>query len=384
MRRTGTIWLVGYAIIALAASGCSRRTEEVEVSHRRLTMGEWAPGVSYVVGALATFNGITFRCRQAHTSQAGWEPPKVPALWERPGAAGINPWANQIAYVVGSGVSFDGLVYRCIQGQAVDVERALRIDDRNRLAQGIAVAAGWPDHERVRRDRSALPGDHHPGERGCPLETHVQLSFARGHAGADRLGVVRVADPDGEGPGHQPIDGERSSGAGDRATCVQQLPQRPGDPHVRCLPGRPYDHAGHGLAIRPGQDPPDGGVPALEREPQASFVRACRQQDAGLRWPFDRRPGLAERSRSDRKRAGKERAQREYAVSPAPGLATRVHPRQGSFYDDGHAAGRRAVVPDDPARDGRAGLDSYSDLLPGAGGQRRGPAPPPAPPHVRP
>jgi hypothetical protein len=36
---------------------------------------EWAPGVSYSVNALVTYQGPTYRCVQAHASQVGWEPP---------------------------------------------------------------------------------------------------------------------------------------------------------------------------------------------------------------------------------------------------------------------------------------------------------------------
>jgi chitinase len=42
---------------------------------------EWAPGVSYSVGTLVTYQGPTYSCRQAHTSQVSWEPPNAPALW---------------------------------------------------------------------------------------------------------------------------------------------------------------------------------------------------------------------------------------------------------------------------------------------------------------
>jgi hypothetical protein len=42
---------------------------------------EWAPATPYAVDDLVTYGGTTYRCRQAHTSQPGWEPPNVPALW---------------------------------------------------------------------------------------------------------------------------------------------------------------------------------------------------------------------------------------------------------------------------------------------------------------
>jgi chitinase len=42
----------------------------------------WVANHAYAVGALVTYGGHTYRCIQAHTSQVGWEPPNVPALWQ--------------------------------------------------------------------------------------------------------------------------------------------------------------------------------------------------------------------------------------------------------------------------------------------------------------
>jgi hypothetical protein len=47
------------------------------------TVPAWAVGVAYKVGDVVTYNGISYSCRQAHTSQVGWEPDRVPALWLR-------------------------------------------------------------------------------------------------------------------------------------------------------------------------------------------------------------------------------------------------------------------------------------------------------------
>ena len=41
--------------------------------------GEWKP---YAVDELVTFDGSTYACVQAHTSQPGWSPSAVPALWK--------------------------------------------------------------------------------------------------------------------------------------------------------------------------------------------------------------------------------------------------------------------------------------------------------------
>ncbi|MEV0619743.1 trypsin-like serine protease [Nonomuraea sp. NPDC050404] len=45
--------------------------------------GTWAPNTPYATGATVTYGGATYRCLQGHTSQVGWEPPIVPALWQR-------------------------------------------------------------------------------------------------------------------------------------------------------------------------------------------------------------------------------------------------------------------------------------------------------------
>lgn len=45
--------------------------------------GTWAANTSYAAGSTVTYGGSTYRCRQAHTSLTGWEPPNVAALWEK-------------------------------------------------------------------------------------------------------------------------------------------------------------------------------------------------------------------------------------------------------------------------------------------------------------
>ena len=48
-------------------------------------MRVWAEGIDYIVGdevAYPDAEGMMYTCQQAHTSQAGWEPPSVSALWQ--------------------------------------------------------------------------------------------------------------------------------------------------------------------------------------------------------------------------------------------------------------------------------------------------------------
>lgn len=43
--------------------------------------GEWQAGVAYTTGQHVMYNDVEYSCLQGHTSQVGWEPPNVPALW---------------------------------------------------------------------------------------------------------------------------------------------------------------------------------------------------------------------------------------------------------------------------------------------------------------
>ncbi|MHB9759410.1 carbohydrate-binding protein [Streptomyces sp. BYX5S] len=45
--------------------------------------GTWAAGTVYQAGATVTYGGAAYRCLQGHQAQPGWEPPNVPALWQR-------------------------------------------------------------------------------------------------------------------------------------------------------------------------------------------------------------------------------------------------------------------------------------------------------------
>ncbi|MFI9593199.1 glycosyl hydrolase family 18 protein [Nonomuraea sp. NPDC052265] len=48
----------------------------------------WAPWTAYTAGTVVTYNGVDYVCVQAHTSQPGWEPPNVAALWKVSGGGG--------------------------------------------------------------------------------------------------------------------------------------------------------------------------------------------------------------------------------------------------------------------------------------------------------
>ena len=72
----------------------------------------WDSGMWYEVGDRQQFDGLLYRCVQAHTSQEGWEPPAVPALWVRTSTEEwpewIQPTGAQDAYQKDDKVSHNG------------------------------------------------------------------------------------------------------------------------------------------------------------------------------------------------------------------------------------------------------------------------------------
>ena len=74
---------------------------------------EWAVGVLYAVGDRRQYNGLLYRCVQAHTSQADCTPDVTPALWVRtwtdPFPEWVQPTGAHDAYNKGDKVSHNGL-----------------------------------------------------------------------------------------------------------------------------------------------------------------------------------------------------------------------------------------------------------------------------------
>ena len=69
----------------------------------------WGVGIDYARTVRVRYDGKLYRCEQAHTSQTGWEPPNVPALWTevaKPGEIPVwkQPTGAQDAYMAGDKV----------------------------------------------------------------------------------------------------------------------------------------------------------------------------------------------------------------------------------------------------------------------------------------
>jgi hypothetical protein len=62
---------------------CTATPRATATARARAGAPAWQAWTAYQTNALVTYQGATYKCWQGHTSQPGWEPPNVPALWTR-------------------------------------------------------------------------------------------------------------------------------------------------------------------------------------------------------------------------------------------------------------------------------------------------------------
>ena len=78
----------------------------------------WKSATAYAVDDVALYGDVPYTCIQAHTSQAGWMPPAVPALWsiQNQGGGGPVEWVAGELVAVGDERTYLGTTYAVIQG----------------------------------------------------------------------------------------------------------------------------------------------------------------------------------------------------------------------------------------------------------------------------
>ena len=80
----------------------------------------WQAGLSAQIGDVYSHSGFLWRCIQAHTTQTGWEPEKVPALWRKVEIIHEDTkriWQAGVDYALGDSVFYpdeNGAEYVCI------------------------------------------------------------------------------------------------------------------------------------------------------------------------------------------------------------------------------------------------------------------------------
>lgn len=92
---------------------------------------EWASDTDYAVGFKVQHHGRLWRCLQAHTSQSGWEPENVPALWEEICETHDGtkydpiPYEGNMELYAGKYYTQDGVLYRGTRDTGNPVYNAL-------------------------------------------------------------------------------------------------------------------------------------------------------------------------------------------------------------------------------------------------------------------
>ena len=92
---------------------------------------EWAENTEYTAEYKVQRNGKLWHCRQAHTSQTGWEPENAASLWTEicESHAGTLedpiPYSGNMALESGKYYMQDGKVYRCTRDTGNPVYNAL-------------------------------------------------------------------------------------------------------------------------------------------------------------------------------------------------------------------------------------------------------------------
>ena len=80
----------------------------------------WQTGLFVQIGDVYSYGCFLWRCIQAHTTQTGWEPDKVPALWRKVEIINEDTkriWQSGVDYALGDSVFYpdeNGVEYVCI------------------------------------------------------------------------------------------------------------------------------------------------------------------------------------------------------------------------------------------------------------------------------
>ena len=104
------------AAIVFVTLAETKQLDDVTVREHAELFSNWVPGMEYGVGAVRNDpeDGNLYRCEQKHTSQAGWEPHAVPALWTKIPGLGVEypqwgqPIGSRDSYPKGAKVTDEG------------------------------------------------------------------------------------------------------------------------------------------------------------------------------------------------------------------------------------------------------------------------------------
>ena len=111
----------------------------------------WEAGKAYAADDRRQYADRLWKCRQAHTSQVGWEPDAAPALWAAVDVAHAGTADDPIPAVRGMEYTYglyykdeeDGKIYRCVRsGEAEGGVVTLQYLPHELVGQYFEVTAG--------------------------------------------------------------------------------------------------------------------------------------------------------------------------------------------------------------------------------------------------
>lgn len=112
---------VQQAAIAVAQIQAQSLTDEQAVQVKAIYPAYDPNGVAYAKDFKATYNGELYKCLQAHTSQADWNPENSPSLWAKVLAGqegtGIGEWEQPDStnpYMTGDQVTHNGKTWESL------------------------------------------------------------------------------------------------------------------------------------------------------------------------------------------------------------------------------------------------------------------------------
>ena len=109
------------ALVGIVTAGGASETETINSAAAMIR--QWQPG-AYQVGDLRMYEGVPYKCVQAHDSTAntGWTPPAVSALWRQYHGTSkdtARPWVQPQGahdqYKRGEWMIYHDAYYECVQ-----------------------------------------------------------------------------------------------------------------------------------------------------------------------------------------------------------------------------------------------------------------------------
>lgn len=102
--------VMGITFVTLTKNG---DIDDITASEHADLFEPWVVGKAYAGDDIVVYEGILYRCAQAHTSQADWTPDLTPALWTRMADPSVEypEWVQPLgahdAYPIGAKVAYD-------------------------------------------------------------------------------------------------------------------------------------------------------------------------------------------------------------------------------------------------------------------------------------